>query len=242
MATTETRQLVRLTNISKQNLGFKSPLKFLLRGKQLDFEERRCTKVIYEDQVDAQMRQWEADGFLTIKPFKTKSETARPPKKEPKKPAKKTPAEGLKGDPKKPGFEDLSGKEKPQNIDLNITDRAEKGKDRVDLMAENPPEPTKGTVASGFDGQPTTGESEKTGTDDDDGDDAVPPTLTEESNVQLPDSGIVYAWEELVNMKMSDLRRVLQSKEIDAKSTAKSVLAQAVLDHQATLEATDAAT
>lgn len=236
MATTETRQLVRLTNVSRQNLGFKSPLKFLLRAEQLDFEKRLCTKVIYEDQVDAQMRQWEADGLLKIKPFEPKSKTAKSPKKEPKKP----PMEGLKGDPKKAGFEDLSGKDKSPNIDLNITDKSKKATDKVDVMAENPPEPTKGTVASGFDGQPTTGESEKTGTDDDD--DVVPPTLTEESNVPLPDPGIIYGREELEDMKMSDLRRVLESKEIATKSTAKSVLAQAVLDHQATLEATDAAT
>lgn len=240
MATTENRQLFRITNISKQNLGFKSPLKFLLRAQQLNFEERLCTKVIYGDQVDAQMRQWEADGLLKIEPFKSESETAKSPKKDPKKPAKKTPAEGLKGDPKKPGFKNLSGKDKSPNIDLNITDRAKKATDEADVMAENPPEPTEGTVASGFDGQPTTGESEKTGTDDDD--DVVPPTLTEKSNVPLPEPGIVYAWEELVNMKMSDLRRVLQSKNIGAKSTAKSVLAQAVLDHQANLETTDAAT
>ena len=236
MATTETRQLVRLTNISRQNLGFKSPLKFLLRAEQLDFEKRLCTKVIYEDQIDALMRQWEADGLLTIEPFEPKSKTAKSPKKEPK-----TPAEGLKGDHKKPGFEDLSGKDKPPNIDLNITDKAPKPTDKADVMADNPPESTKGTVASGFDGQPTTTDSEKSASDADD-DDVVPPTITEETNTPLPDSGIIYAREELEEMKMSDLRRVIESKEIEAKSTQKDILAQAIIDHQESQGAEDAST
>lgn len=241
MSTTEARQLVRLTNVSDRNLGFRSPLRFLLRTQNLDFEKRLCTKIVYEDQVDAIMRGWEADGLLKIEPLKPKEKTAKvvkkPTKKVTKKATKKSPAEGLKGDPQKPGFENLSEKDEPPNLQLNVTDKAEKPSDKVDLLADNPPAPTEGTVASGFDGQPTRGESEKTGTDDDD---AAPPTLTEETNVPLPDPGIIYAREELENMKMSDLRRVLASKEIATKSTSKSVLVQAVLDHQATLEAKDA--
>ncbi|MEE9569436.1 MAG: hypothetical protein V3W37_08625 [Candidatus Binatia bacterium] len=240
MSTTETRQLVRLTNISDRNLGFSSPLRFLLRGEKRNFEPRLCTKVIFDDQVDANMRQWEAEGLLKIEPFKPKEKTAKvakkPTKKVTKKAAKKSPAEGLKGDPQKPGFENLSEKDEPPNLQLNVTDKAKKPSDKADLLADNPPEPTDGTVASGFDGQPNTEESEKTGTDDD----AAPPTLTEETNAPLPDPGIIYAREELEGMKMSDLRRVVESKKIEAKSTQKDVLTQAILDHQANQEHGDA--
>jgi hypothetical protein len=242
MATTATRQLVRLTNISNQNLGFKSPLKFLLRGEQLNFEPRLCTKVIYDDQVDANMRQWEADGLLKIEPFKPKEKTAKAATTVTKKDTKKSPAEGLKGDPQKPGFENLS-KDDPPNLDLNITDKAPKPTDKADVMAENPPAPTDGTVASGFDGQPTTADSEKNASDaDDDDDDVVPPTLTEEMNTPLPDPGVIYAREELDGMKMSDVRRVVESKKIEAKSTQKDVLAQAIIEHQESQGAEDAST
>lgn len=220
-----TRKMVRITNVSNESLGFKRPLKFLLRSEKNGANPRYCTKVIYDDQVDPVMRGWEASGKLKIEDYK-------PEKKVVKQAAKKNLQKKAE---KKPD---------PKNIPLTIVDGTKKPRDESSLT-DNPPKREPNTVASGHDGQPNTTEEDET-------ESAPPPFATSETSKgdsvkddgegeaesegendrELPDPRTFYSEAELDDKKMEDLRDIIKSKKMDVKSTQKDVLVSAILAFQ----------
>lgn len=225
MATATKRKMVRITNVSNQSLGFKRPLKFMLRSEKNGANPRYCTKVIYDDQVDPVMRDWEATGQLKIEDY-------RPEKKVLKQSEKKNLQKKAE---KKP--------DPPETIPLNIVDRTKKPRDESSLT-DNPPRREANTVASGHDGQPNT-------TEEDESEAAPPPFATAkgestddestksdgdegkgEKDRELPDPRTLYSEDDLNDKKMEELRDIIESKKMEVKSTQKDILVAAILAFQ----------
>ena len=237
MATTEK---VRVTNISNRHLGFKAPHKFTLRRKSDGPRAYMCSKVIGLAEVDASMRQWEAEGWLKIELF---SEGQATPIEEAKAAAPK-PA-SVDPEPKNKTLDLADRMTSPRDAEPEFSNLAEGDADdyetdtvviaphkgamikEAETAPGNPkdhsPEKNEGTVASGFDGSPNV-------------DDEAPPTATAASDAaaaaeakpEVPS----FTEEALAEMGMKAVRGIIQNLELDVKSTSKTVLISAILEHQ----------
>lgn len=226
---------VKITNISEQNLGFKKPHGFLLLAKQDGPKAYMSSKVISKDLVDDAMEAWQKKGWLKIEAYKEAEEKIEQAKQA-KPPLVVKPAEKRRPQKNSPVFDDLSDPDKdPDAPDTVITKKkiAEDGKAKIERPHEIAQVPN---IGSSLDGSPkvTTTESKEDPSEskaqedppEGEGGEQEPPPFVTEFLTQP------FTKDDLGSMKMRQIRSIVDTRKIRAKSTSKEILIDAILKNQ----------
>ncbi len=222
---------VRVTNISDEHIGLSRPSGAFLRRK--GYKPSNLTWATFPGEwVDDKMLALEKEGRLTIRRIDDKGriipEVEEQEAPDPEKSEAPPEPDDDADDADEPGEDDSEGSE------VIVEDEVAKAADSA--IAKLMPEPnnaTVPTVSSGSDGKPvsTNAPDAPAAPDAPDGDSS--PADTEKSDPEgSADDAVKYTKSSLRKMNLRELREVLEDREINADSTRKDPIIEAILDHQ----------
>ena len=233
---------VRVTNISDEHIGLSRPSGAFLRRK--GYKPSNLTWATFPGEwVDDKMLALEKEGRLTIRRIDDKGriipEVEEQEAPDPEKSEAPPEPDDDADDADEPGEDDSDDADKSSEDDSKgseviVEDEVAKAADSA--IAKLMPEPnnaTVPTVSSGSDGKPvsTNAPDAPAAPDAPDGDSS--PTVTEKSDPGgSDDDAVKYTKSSLRKMNLRELREVLEDREINADSTRKDPIIEAILDHQ----------
>jgi hypothetical protein len=237
-------QMMRITNISSENLGTERPLSLFLRRKPRNPKDKlayRSMATVPNSQIPPAVRAWEKQGKVTITPVKDDSPHpgVPKPKKAPEAKEMKTPTSpktdkdeaDKKGDFSNAIITKADVEKAASNTEVTVDEKAKEAEDKGQISTDEAPSAAKvlppaeknnaPTVSSGADGSSVVNDA---------------PSKEEEEKVeeedQAPEADKVYTMDELKGMKVAEIREIVKARNLGVRSTQKAQLIGAILAAQ----------